>query len=274
MLKQGRAAADQFLVDGVQATREAVRYGGAHTLLIAEPLLAALDQWKPGTAVQLAGASQLAAPQVVAASQLAALTQLLYDAERLAIEVVSISAVADKQLSDTVTSPGVFALCTRQRPELTSVSGAKLVAICAAVRDPGNAGTIIRTADAFGADAVVFTTGSVEAENPKTVRASVGSLFHLPVVQGVSFATAVAWARGNALQVLVADADGQLLTTTRLDTPTAWVFGNEAWGFPPDVLAQADAVVSVPMFGKAESLNVAAAAAVCLFATATAQRTG
>jgi TrmH family RNA methyltransferase len=147
-----------------------------------------------------------------------------------------------------------------------------LVAVCDEVRDPGNAGTIIRCADAFGASAVVLTAGSVEWTNPKVVRSSVGSVFHLPVVSDVLLGDALAWARGAGLQVVAADASGAPLRPGEpwLAAPTCWVFGNEAWGFDPADLASADRVVAIPMPGRAESLNVAAAAACCLFASSAA----
>jgi TrmH family RNA methyltransferase len=245
------------LTDGVQAVREALHYGAAELLLVAEPLLQTLERGQPATA---------------ASAQLAALAQLLVVAEQFEIPVVSLTEAEDRQLTDAVSPQGIFAVCPKRHSTLAALSDVKLAVICVEVRDPGNAGTIIRAADAFGAAAVVFTRGSVEVENAKTVRASVGSLFHLPVVQQVTFDETVAWARDNGMRVLAADAAGSALTEVPLDAPTAWVFGNEAWGFPPDVLTMVDQVVAVPMYGKAESLNVATAAAICLYATATAQR--
>ena len=153
----------------------------------------------------------------------------------------------------------------------------RLVAVLASVRDPGNAGTIIRTADAAGADAVVLSAESVDLYNPKCVRATTGSLFHLPVVVGSPVAEIVAAAHTAGLRVLAADGAGDAdlddeLDSGRLAAPTAWLFGNEAWGLPAELRALADAVVRVPIHGKAESLNLAAAAAVCLYASARAQR--
>ncbi|MDR2620086.1 MAG: RNA methyltransferase [Propionibacteriaceae bacterium] len=255
-VKKGRENADQFLVDGVQATREALRYGDAEFLIVAEALCYALDHWEPGTLLP---------------PQLRGVAALLTEAARRGVPVVSVTEAEDRQISDAVNPQGIFAVCPRRHFALSEVNDPQLVVICAAVRDPGNAGTIIRAADAFGADVVVFTSDSVEVENAKTVRASVGSLFHLPVIQDVPFETAAAWAKTAGMQLLVADTGGQMLTDVSLNAPTAWVFGNEAWGVTPDILAWADASVSVPMFGLAESLNVAAAAAVCLYATATAK---
>ena len=152
---------------------------------------------------------------------------------------------------------------------------ARLVAICADVRDPGNAGTVIRTADAAGADGVVLAGSSVDPYNPKTVRASVGSLFHLPLAVEPDVATAVAAAKAAGLSVLAADGDGE----TSLDEAgdllgrrTAWLFGNEAWGLPREVAALADHRVRIPIHGRAESLNLSTAAALCLYASACAHR--
>jgi len=152
-----------------------------------------------------------------------------------------------------------------------------LVALLANVRDPGNAGTVLRTADAAGAQAVVFADASVDPYNGKCVRASAGSLFHLPVVAGARLEDAVVTMRDAGLRVVAADGRaGRGLddpaVRARLGEPTAWMFGNEAWGLPPGLVALADEAVAVPIYGKAESLNLATAAAVCLYASAHAQR--
>ncbi len=153
----------------------------------------------------------------------------------------------------------------------------RLVVLLAGVRDPGNAGTVLRTADAAGADGVIFSDTSVDPYNSKCVRASAGSLFHLPVVAGASLRAAVAALRGAGLQVLAADGQASARLDDResaglLRPPTAWLFGNEAWGLPAEALALADQAVAVPVYGRAESLNLAAAAAVCLYASAMADR--
>ncbi len=181
-----------------------------------------------------------------------------------------------RQLSDTVTPQGILAVCRQRHIPLAELGDVSLVVICAQVRDPGNAGTVIRCADAFGADAVILTQGSVELHNPKTVRSSVGSMFHLPTVTGVSLGDAVAFCRDRGLQVLAADSGGAeldlLAAEGSLSAPTAWIMGNEAWGLPADDVALADRVVSVPMWGAAESLNLSTAAAVCLYQSASSQR--
>ena len=176
-------------------------------------------------------------------------------------------------LSDSVSPAGVVALCRYVDVPLADVlAGARLVAICADVRDPGNAGTVIRTADAAGADGVVLAGSSVDAYNPKTVRASVGSLFHLPLAVEPSAEAAVRAARAAGLTVLAADGAGEVgLYDAPLAGPTAWLFGNEAWGLPPELAALADHRVAIPIHGRAESLNLSTAAALCLYESA---RTG
>jgi TrmH family RNA methyltransferase len=169
----------------------------------------------------------------------------------------------------------VVAVCRHIDAPLEHVVTAspQLLVICADVRDPGNAGTVIRTADAAGADGVVLAGHSVDAYNPKTVRASVGSLFHLPVAVEPDPAVAVRTAQQRGLTVLAADGAGEVdLFDADLSGPTAWLFGNEAWGLPEELAALADHRVSIPIHGRAESLNLSTAAAVCLYASARAHR--
>ncbi|MGK2349353.1 TrmH family RNA methyltransferase [Actinomyces sp. W5033] len=154
------------------------------------------------------------------------------------------------------------------------LAGARLVAVLTEAQDPGNAGTIIRAADAAGADAVVLARGSVEVTNPKVVRATAGSLFHLPVLAGLDLAEVVEALHAAGMTVLAADARGDhslFEADALLARPGAWLLGNEARGLDAQALSQADAVVAIPVFGAAESLNVSAAAAVCLYASARAQ---
>lgn len=177
-------------------------------------------------------------------------------------------------LSDSVTPAGVVAVCRFLDVPQVEIGGS-LVAICADVRDPGNAGTVIRCADAAGAGGVVLAGESVDIYNPKTIRASVGSAFHVPVAIERDQGAAVRSAQAAGLTVLAADMEGE---TTIFDAddllarPTAWLFGNEARGLPAELRAAADHVVSIPIFGRAESLNLATAAALCLYASARAQR--
>ncbi|MFE9031046.1 TrmH family RNA methyltransferase [Streptomyces iakyrus] len=242
-----------FLAEGPQAVREAAghRTGDAATLVELFTTLEAAERH-----ADIVGAARDAGARV-----------------HLAAEQV----IAD--ISTTVTPQGLVGVCRFLDTPFEEVLAARprLVALLANVRDPGNAGTVLRCADAAGAEAVVLTDASVDVYNPKAVRASVGSLFHLPVAVGVPVEQAVEALRGAGVRVLAADGAGDRDLDEELDKgtmggPTAWVFGNEAWGLPEETRALADAVVRVPIHGKAESLNLATAAAVCLYASARAQR--
>ena len=193
------------------------------------------------------------------------------------IPVHVVSGEVMDELAQTVTPQGLLAVCGFVDVPLSEITtpAPGLVALLANVRDPGNAGTVLRTADAAGAHAVVFADASVDPYNGKCVRASAGSLFHLPVVAGARLEDAVAAMRDAGLRIVAADGRaGHSLdeVQARLAEPTAWMFGNEAWGLPPELVALADESVAVPIYGRAESLNLAAAAAVCLYASARAQR--
>lgn len=177
-------------------------------------------------------------------------------------------------LTSTVTPQGVVAVVAFVDVPIRDISrDAALVPVLVRVRDPGNAGTILRSADAAGADAVVFTESSVDLYNPKTVRATAGSVFHLPVVRGVELGAVVEELRDRGLAIIAATASAP--TTVHqvdLERPTAVLFGNEAHGLADDALALADLMVRVPI-RRAESLNLAAAATVFLFESAR-QRAG
>ena len=187
-------------------------------------------------------------------------------------------------LSDSVSPAGLVAVCrfldrplahVLDRLSVVEPGEPSFLAICADVRDPGNAGTVIRSADAAGAGAVVFAGHSVDAYNPKTVRASVGSLFHLPLATEPDPAAAVRAAQAAGFVVLAADGAGEVdlfEAESLLAQPTAWLFGNEAWGLPAELAALADHRVRIPIHGRAESLNLSTAAALCLYASARAQR--
>jgi TrmH family RNA methyltransferase len=205
--------------------------------------------------------------------------ELAAQAARGGAIVHAVSGEVMAELAQTVTPQGLLAVCRFVDVPLARLLAARprLVVILANVRDPGNAGTVLRTADAAGADGVIFSGASVDPYNSKCVRASAGSLFHLPVVVGAGIAEAVPALRAAGLRVLAADGGAprtldDLQSGARLGLPTAWLFGNEAWGLPADLLALADEAVAVPIYGRAESLNLAAAAAVCLYASASALR--
>jgi TrmH family RNA methyltransferase len=148
-----------------------------------------------------------------------------------------------------------------------------VVAVAVGVSEPGNAGALIRIADAMGAAAVVLAGHAVDPYNGKCLRASTGSIFHLPVIVEPDTVAAVTALRDGGLRVLATTLDGAVdLADADLTAPTAWLFGPEAQGLPVEVAALADHRVRIEMPGNAESLNVAAAAAICLYQSARARR--
>lgn len=240
-----------FLAEGPQAVREAAGHG--QTLVELFATVEAAERY-----AGIVGEARAAGARVHLADE---------------------DVIAD--ISTTVTPQGLVGVCRFLDVPFEEILAArpKLVAVLAHVRDPGNAGTVLRCADAAGADAVILTDASVDLYNPKSVRASVGSHFHLPVAVGVPVEQAVQGLKDAGVRILAADGAGEDDLDTELDrgtmsTPTAWIFGNEAWGLPEETRALADAVVRVPIHGRAESLNLATAAAVCLYASARAQRAG
>jgi TrmH family RNA methyltransferase len=178
-----------------------------------------------------------------------------------------------ERVADTVTPQPVAAVVARVGVDLDALRGAQLVVVCVDVRDPGNLGTVLRVAEGSGASGVICCEGSVDAYSPKTVRASAGSLFHVPVVAG-----------GEPLEVL--DRMGRwgvhrLGTDARagapydsidLTAPTAVVLGNEAHGLPAGLTGELDGTITIPMVGRTESLNVGMAAAVICFESARQRR--
>lgn len=236
-----RRADGKFLAEGPQAVREALAAPGVVTEVFAT------------------GEFDRRHPQFRAEAQAAGVPWHLASGAVLA------------HLSDTVTPQGVVAVCTLLRTTLAEAVAPHmgLGVLLAQVRDPGNVGTVIRVADAAGADGVVCSTGTADPWNAKTVRAAAGSSFHLPVAADVPLEDSFARARECGMAVLAADARGVgLFDAAELDRPTLWVLGNEAWGMPDELLDACDQVVAIPIYGRAESLNLATAAAVCLYASA------
>ena len=240
----------RFLAEGPQACREAAAAG-------------------PGVLLELYVTKEAAdrhAPIVAAARAAGA-------------DVVRASGEVLASLSGTVTPQGMVGVCATVGTTLDVLLAAAptLVTVLAHARDPGNVGTVIRCSDAAGVGGVVMSDASGDPLNPKSVRASAGSVFHLPLVTGPRMEDLVGALRGAGLRVLAADGAGErdlddLSDDGTLAGPTAWVFGNEAWGLPEATRVLCDDVVRVPIHGRAESLNLATAAAVCLYASARAQR--
>ena len=244
-----RARERRFVAEGPQAVREAVS--------------------SPGGVLQVFATREAADRH----------GDILAGATRAGADVTVVSGEVMAALSQTVTPQGLVAVCPFLDVPLDQVlaSRPRLLVVLADVRDPGNAGTVIRTADAAGADGVVLAGASVDPYNGKCVRASAGSIFHLPLTVAATVDVTLPALRESGLRVLAADGHGtvdldEAADAGRLDGPTAWVFGNEAWGLPPTTRALADEVLRVPIHGRAESLNLATAAAVCLYASARGQR--
>ncbi len=273
--RPARLKRGQFLAEGPQSVREALRL---------HALRGASGGQEVVTELFATGAALERNPDVAA----------LADGPGLpTARLVTDDVLAE--MSSTVTPQGLIAVCRFIDVSLESVLAArpKLLAVLVEVRDPGNAGTILRAADSAGADAVILTASSVDLYNPKAVRSTAGSLFHLPVVLGADRDELLAALREHSLTVLAADGYGDVdldalqdessarrLTGSgtaagdraRLEEPTAWLFGNEAQGLPADLVEAAGHRVAVPIYGQAESLNVGTAATVCLYASARAQR--
>jgi RNA methyltransferase, TrmH family len=260
--KDQRAETGLFLLEGPQAVREAIEY----------------------------------APELLRELYVTPTAAERYDLHDAPVDTWFVTEQVLAAMADTVTPQGVVAVCQQFPTSVRQVfpdPGATglearvdpatnrplpgLVAILEEVRDPGNAGTIIRAADSAGADAVILTGRSVDPYNPKVVRSTTGSLFHVPVSVGVSLVDAVSRARALGYTILAADVSGDDLPQVRaeglLDGPTAWVFGNEARGLTAEDLALVDRAVKVPIYGAAESMNLATAASVCLYESAFALRT-
>ena len=188
----------------------------------------------------------------------------------------SSSDVESPSSSRSSSERGTSDVETRQADGVRN-QGPRLLAVPVDVRDPGNLGTIIRCADASGADGVVILGDSVDAYNPKAVRSSAGSLFHLPLALDPDPAGAIMAMKDAGLQIIATEGEASMdlddvIDEGRLAAPTAWLFGNEAHGLPDEIAALADIRLRIPIHGLAESLNLSTAAAICLYASARAQR--
>ncbi|BCW35587.1 RNA methyltransferase [Arthrobacter sp. StoSoilA2] len=264
-LKRGR-----FLAEGPQAVREALTL---HRERIA------------------AGGSAVVHEVFASEACLERLPELADLAEGTQLRLANDDVLA--AMADTVNPQGIVAVCSFVDVSLESVldAGPRLLAVMCQVRDPGNAGTVLRAADAAGADAVILTGSSVDIYNPKAVRSTAGSLFHLPVVLGADVEDLVTRCRALGIGILAADGygtvnldqlqdenaarrlgNGDVASDYALEAPTAWLFGNEAQGLSDAELALADHRVAVPVYGAAESLNLGTAATVCLYASARSQQ--
>jgi len=247
--RAARRESGTFLVEGPQAVREALAWGHVRGEVIS----------------------------------LYATEEASHRLDFLAESSTSITIVEERILNamaDTITPQGVIAICKLPDENLQSIFSGhapRLLAVLVNVRDPGNVGTAIRSADAAGADGVIISAESVDPWSPKAVRSSAGSLWHLPIIAEAELSSTVAELSARGFQILAADTGGsigleEIEAAGKLKAPTAWLFGNEAWGLPNEVRALADVVVSLPIFGNAESLNLSMAATLALYSSARAQR--
>lgn len=247
--KSRRQEAGLFLVEGPQAVREALTHAASD---VVDVFMTPEAFGKNADLVALAAAES--------------------------IEIEQASDQVLEQMADTTTPQGVIAVVQMTSVTLEQVISARpeLLVVLDRVSDPGNAGTIIRVAVAAGATGVIVTNDSVDTYNPKVVRSTTGSIFHIPIVRGVKLSDVMTQLKAAGVKVIAADMSGtplpELAESGALASPSAWLMGNEAHGLDDSALAEADIVASVPQYGPVESMNLATAAAVCLFQSAFAQR--
>lgn len=235
--RKDRRARGQYLVEGPNAVAEALAEGLVDTLFVTEPL---------------------------AGDYVAAPVQVLVCADHVL-----------ERVADSRTPQGVVAVARQVTADLADVVGRGVLVVLVDPSDPGNTGTVIRTADAAGAVGVVLAGDAVDPFNPKAVRASTGSICHLPIVVDVSVDDVVAACRAAGQWVVALDMGGaqDVEVLAHDDRSVAVLLGNEAHGLPPALVGQVDDVLSVPTYGRAESLNLGAAAAVTLYTAARARNT-
>ncbi len=244
--RSARERTDRFVVDGPQGVREAIRY-----------------------------AAELVDDLYVTSAAIERHNDLVAAAQDGGIHVHEVNDAVLAAMSDTESPQGLLAVVQAHHATLADVLARqpRLIVLLSNVRDPGNAGTVIRGADAFGADAVLVTDGSVDVLSPKVVRSSVGSLFHLPVVTGLDVDDTLTALEAHGIRTFAADGVGEtLLPDVDVSEPHAWVLGNEAWGLPAETRDRCTDVVRVPIHDRVESLNLAMAATICLATSAGATR--
>ncbi|WP_298752801.1 RNA methyltransferase [uncultured Serinicoccus sp.] len=246
--RAARTRSCRFLVEGPQAVRELLGYAAGHARAL-----------------------------YVTAAAGERHTEILDAARREDVPTWTCTEEVLAAMADTGSPQGVLAVAEQVDvpldQALDAVGPGDFAVVLTHVRDPGNAGTVLRGASAFGAAAVLVSAASVDVHHPKVVRSTVGALFHLPVSVGTPVGELLDACRARGIRLLAADGAGEVrLPDADLGGPHAWVLGNEAWGMPAEVLASCDVGVSIPI-ERAESLNLAMAATVCLHASAAAGET-
>jgi len=228
-----RKAAGQFVAEGLQCAREALVSAGG-------PRIETLYLTNNGRSK---------------VEELADLTKF---------NTVDVSDEVMKEMSETITPQGILAVCTIPQSNLSAIAlnGSRRFIYLSEVQDPGNAGTILRSADAFAMDAVITSPGSVDMYSPKVVRSTAGSLWHIPVYESVALTEVLAM----GVKAFSLGADGSKnLNQYEMSGDTLAVFGNEARGLSTGQNVESIDVVSIPMPGNAESLNLSAAASIVMY---------
>jgi TrmH family RNA methyltransferase len=240
---KGRKAAKQFIAEGPAALEAALR----------SKRFPIVNLYVTETGAELL-------------SQSAQLTQ---STQSILAKAVYLSEKVMASISTVESAQGVLAICSsderlEEEEEIYKKNALPLI-YCFEVNDPGNLGTIIRTADALGAAGVLLSPGSADPFSPKVVRATAGSLWHMPLLREVDIARAIEESRAHGLKIYAADGQGAKTLPEVSGEDALWIFGNEARGLTSEITALADEVVAIPMRGRAESLNLATAVAITLF---------
>jgi TrmH family RNA methyltransferase len=237
--RKHREREHRFLVEGPHALHEALASGA--------PVREVFHAWGDGSA---------------------SVRAVIEEAAAAGVPCLPVMGSVLERIATTETPQGVVGVCGEVDTDLAAVA-LGLACMLVEVQDPGNLGTVLRSADAAGASGVVVSTASVGLYNPKVVRASAGSLFHLPIVRDVAPLDAVEALRVRGFRILAAAPDGAGSAYEQdLLEPTVVMFGNETRGLSAELLDTADGTVRIPIRGRAESLNLAAAATVMLFEAA------
>ena len=244
--RSARERTGRFVVDGPQGVREAIRY-----------------------------AAQRVDDLSVTSAAIERHNDVVAEAQDADIHVHEVDDAVLAAMSDTESPQGLLAVVEADTPTLDDVLSGRprLIVLLSNERDPGNAGTVIRGADAFGADAVLVSDGSVDVLSPKVVRSTVGSLFHLPVVTGLDVNETLEALSAHGIRTFAADGVGEtLLPDVDVSQPHAWIMGHQAGGLPAEIRDRCTDVVRVPIHERVESLNLAMAATICLATSAGATR--
>lgn len=181
-------------------------------------------------------------------------------------EIVEVAEKAFASIADTENSQGIVVIAERPTASLDAIDVEPLIVLLQRVNNPSNLGAVVRTAEAAGATGLITTVGSADAFSPKALRASMGSAFRLPIVQGIGFVEAIGFARERGLITTAADVSG---TASYADIdwkiPRLLVFGSEAHGLDESELAVIDEKIVIPMKNEVESLNLAVSSGIILF---------